>query len=185
MDIGEVNWRLFLDGDESGLVELIRIYKDGLILYLNTIVGNLTVAEELCEDTFVKLGVNRPKYSGKASFKTWLYTIARNIAVDYLRSYARKSTVPLDDCLEICDDSPTLAESYIIEEDKLAVHRTMARLKPEHRQVLWLVYFEEMSVKDSAAVIKKSVHATEMLIHRAKLALKRELEKEGFTYENV
>ena len=145
MDIGEVNWRLFLDGDESGLVELIRIYKDGLILYLNTYVANLTVAEELCEDTFVRLGVNRPRYSGKASFKTWLYTIARNIAVDHLRASARKNTVPLDECLELCDDGPSLAESYIKQEDKLTVHRTMARLKPEHRQVLWLVYFEDLS----------------------------------------
>ncbi len=185
MNNGELSYRRFLGGDESGLVEIIRDYKDGLILYLNTFVGNITVAEELCEDTFVRLGVKRPRYSAKASFKTWLYTIARNIAIDYLRRSARTKTVPIDECTEISDDESSLEESYILEERRITVHRTMARLKSEHRQVLWLVYFEEMSVRDAAAVMKKTVHAAEMLVHRAKLALKRELEKEGFIYEEL
>ena len=133
----------------------------------------------------MRLGIKRPGYNGKASFKTWLYTIARNIAVDHLRRIARNRTVSLDDCRETEDDALPLIEAVIKDEDKRTVHRTMARLKAEHRQILWLVYFEEMSVKDSATVIKKTVHATEMLVHRARLALKCELEKEGFTYENV
>ncbi|MBQ7827404.1 MAG: RNA polymerase sigma factor [Clostridia bacterium] len=181
MDSGAENYRRFLDGDNNALCEIIRDYKDGLILYLNTFVKNITVAEELCEDTFVRLGVKRPRYSGKASYKTWLYTIARNIAIDHLRRAARNRTVPIDECAELTDEECSLEESYIREEKRIAVHRTMARLKAEHRQVLWLVYFEEMSAKEAAVVMKKSVHATEMLIHRAKQALKRELEKEGVT----
>lgn len=181
MDSGAENYRRFLDGDNDALCEIIRDYKDGLILYLNTFVKNITVAEELCEDTFVRLGVKRPRYSGKASYKTWLYTIARNIAIDHLRRAARNRTVPIDECAELTDEECSLEESYIREEKRIAVHRTMARLKAEHRQVLWLVYFEEMSAKEAAVVMKKSVHATEMLIHRAKQALKRELEKEGVT----
>ncbi|MBE6708462.1 MAG: RNA polymerase sigma factor [Ruminococcaceae bacterium] len=185
MDIGELSYREYLDGDEQGLVRIIRDFRDGLILYLNSIVGNITVAEELCEDTFVRLGVKRPRYSGKAAFKTWLYTIAHNIAIDHLRKVARARTVPLDECGEIAADEAYLEGSCIREETKITVHRTMARLKAEYRQVLWLVYFEEMSVKDAAGVMKKSPHATEMLVHRAKLALKRELESEGFIYEEL
>lgn len=186
MDSGGMNYRRFLDGDNDALCEIIRDYKDGLILYLNTIVGDIVTAEELCEDTFVKLGVKRPRYSGKAKYITWLYTIARNIAIDHLRKLSRNRTVSLDDAPEITDDEHSLEESYIREEKRITVHRTIARLKPEHRQVLWLVYFEEMSAKEAAAVMKKNTHATEMLVHRAKEALKRELELEGINeYENI
>ena len=54
MDQGAENYRRFLEGDEGGFVELVRCYKDGLILYLNSIVHNLSLAEELAEDTFEK-----------------------------------------------------------------------------------------------------------------------------------
>lgn len=178
MDSGGINYRRFLNGDDDALCEIIRDYKDGLILYLNTIVGDIVIAEELCEDTFVKLGVKRPRYSGKAKYITWLYTIARNIAIDHLRKASRSRTVYIDECAEISDDKRSLEESYIREERRITVHRTMARLKPEYRQVLWLVYFEEMSAEEAAAVMKRSTHATDMLVHRAKKALKRELESE-------
>lgn len=57
MDSGTFNYRRFRDGgDENGLVEIIKEYKDGLIFYLNSIVGNIHTAEELAEDTFVLLG---------------------------------------------------------------------------------------------------------------------------------
>ena len=76
MDNGASSYRRYLDGDDSGLVELVRDYKDGLILYLNGITGNFCLAEELMEDTFFKLAAKKPKFSGKSSFKTWLYSIA-------------------------------------------------------------------------------------------------------------
>ena len=57
MDNGVSSYRLFLKVDEEGFVEIVRDYKDGLILYLNGFVKNISVAEELTEDTFVKLGI--------------------------------------------------------------------------------------------------------------------------------
>lgn len=85
MEDGASSYRRFLDGDDSGFVEIVRVYNDGLILYLNSFVGNISVADELSEDVFVKLGVKRPRYTGKSSFKTWLYAIGRNAAIDYIR----------------------------------------------------------------------------------------------------
>ena len=91
MDNGASSYRRFRDnGDESGLIEIIRDYKDGLILYLSSIVGDLNTAEDIAEDTFVVLGTKKPKDKGKSSFKTWLYTIGRNAAIDYMRKKARK-----------------------------------------------------------------------------------------------
>lgn len=176
-------YRRFLDGDENGIVEIIRDYKDGLILYLNGIVGNIHTAEELMEDTFVKLVVKKPRFSEKCSFKTWLYTIGRNAALDYLRHSAKKSDTPVDE-LEIADKE-NLELSYIREEQKIMVHRALANLKADYRQVLYLSFFEELTNTEIAAVMHKAKRQVENLLYRAKQALKIELEKEGFTYEGL
>ena len=184
MEHGTKNYRRFREtGDETGLVEVIREYKNGLMLYLNTFVGNLDTAEELAIDTFALLGTKKPADKGKGSFKTWLYTIGRNLAIDFLRQRERRHELPLEDYVEMPDEGQNLLASYIKEEQKLRLHQAMAKLKPEYRQVLWLRFFEDLSGKEAAAVMKKSVHATEMLLSRAKKELKNELEREGFTYE--
>ena len=181
MGNGASSYRRFLDGDESGLVEIIRDCKDGLILYLNGFVSNLHTAEELAEDTFVKLGVKKPRDSKRCSFKTWLYTIGRNVAIDYLRKNRKVVTEELSEFI----GGESLESEYIREEQKIIVHRAMLKLKPEYRQVLWLVYFEGMKTKDASIIMKKSVHNIEVLVYRARLALKSELEKEGFIYEEL
>ena len=173
----------FLKGDAGALEEIITEYKDGLILYLNGYVKNLDTAEELAEDTFVRLFIKKPKNKGGASFKTWLYTIGRNLAIDHLRKEKRRRTEPLDSRYDLADEQ-NLEEEFFREERRLTVHRAMNKLKAEYREALWLTYFEGLSNKETAAVLNKSVHSVEMLISRARAALKKELEKEGFIYEN-
>ena len=186
MDNGASSYRRFReDGDESGLVEIIRDYKDGLILYLNSFVGNIHTAEELAEDTFVLLGIKKPKDKGKGSFKTWLYTIGRNVAIDYLRQNSKRINVSIDDCPELVSEEQNLELSFIKEERKITVHRALGKLKSEYRQVLWLVYFENFNIKQVAAVMKKSAHNIETLVYRARKALKSQLELEGFVYEEL
>lgn len=186
MDNGAYNYRHFREqGDQNGLVEIIREYKDGLIFYLNSIVGNVHTAEELAEDTFVLLGTKKPRDKGKGSFKTWLYTIGRNIAIDNLRRNRAGCEVPDAEYAGIAADEENLEESYIREERKITVHRALGLLKPEYRQVLWLMYFEDLSAKEAALVMKKSVHSIETLVYRARKSLKLILETEGFIYEEL
>lgn len=186
MDNGASSYRRFRDdGDESGLIEIIRDYKDGLILYLNSFVGNIHTAEELAEDTFVLLGIKKPKDKGKGSFKTWLYTIGRNVAIDYLRRNSKRTEICIHNCPEAMSEEQELELSYIQKERKITVHRAIKKLKPEYRQILWLIYFEEFSNKEAASVMKKSVHSIETLVYRARKSLKSQLEMEGFVYEEL
>ena len=188
MDNGASSYRRFLDGDDSGLVEIIRDYKDGLILYLNSIMPNGTLAEELCEDTFVRLAVKKPRFGEKSTFKTFLYAIGRRVAADHLRKNRGKETVSLEALAEggfYLPAEEDVAAAYLRDETHRAVHRALGRLKDSHREVLWLVYFEELSVKEAAGVLGKSSHAAESLIHRARLSMKAELEKEGISHEDI
>ncbi len=185
MDNGASSYRRFLDGDEQGFVEVIRDYKDGLIFYLNGFVCDLHIAEDLTEDVFVKIVTKKPRFSGKSSFKTWLYAIGRNVALDYLKRRSKKNEIPLDEVCELTDEAQSLEREFLREERKIMLHRIMLKLKPEYRQVLWLVYFEDFSCKDVSVVMKRSVHSVETLVYRARQSLKSELEKEDFGYENL
>ncbi|WP_455529291.1 hypothetical protein [Ruminococcus sp.] len=69
MDSGSLLYRRYLDGDDEAMVELIRVYKDGLILYLNGITSNLSLAEELMEDTFFKLAAKNLVFREKVPSK--------------------------------------------------------------------------------------------------------------------
>lgn len=185
MDNGASSYRRFLDGEESGLSEIIRDYKDGLILYLLGYTKNIHIAEEIMEETFVKLVVKKPRFTEKYSFKTWLYTIGRNAAIDYLRRSSRNSAAHVEELADIIGDEQDLERSYIKEEQKITVHRAMNKLCENYRQVLYLSFFEEMKNAEIAAVMRKTKRQTENLIYRAKQSLKTELEKEGFTYEEL
>ena len=185
MDNGAESYRRFLQGDDKAFVEIIRDYKDGLILYLNGFVNNILTAEELTEDVFFKLVTKKPRFNEKSSFKTWLYTIGRNTAVDYLRRNSKQKEVSAEEIRETEDERLSIEQSYIKQERLLLIHRTLEKLKPEYKQVLWLVYFEDFSQKETAKIMKKSVHSIETLVYRARLALKAELEKGGFIYEDI
>lgn len=184
MDQATQCYQRFLAGDESGLVQLIRDHRDGLMLYLNGFVSDLSVAEELTEDTFLKLVLKKPRFSARSSFKTWLYTIGRNLALDYLRRN-RKSTVCMDDCPEISDEEYDLEQRYIQQEKQIILHHAMKKLKPEYRQVLWLVYFEGFRCAEVGKIMGKSEATTQTLVSRARQALKRNLLEEEFDYENL
>ena len=182
MDNGASSYRRFLDGDDNGITEIVENYKDGLILYLNGYVNNIFVAEELTEDTFFRLIIKKPKYSGKSTFKSWLYAIGRNVAVDYIRHNSKILNVPIDDVENYLIEEQNLEQSYIKEENMLIVNKALNELIPEYRNVLWLTYFEEFSNKETAIILKKTERQIKNLLYRARKALKSKLEKEGFEY---
>ncbi|WP_028518961.1 RNA polymerase sigma factor [Ruminococcus flavefaciens] len=182
MDNGESSYRRFLAGDNEGLHEIICAYRAGLILYLNSFVQDIHTAEELTEDTFFELMKKRPKFSGKSSFKTWLYAIGRNITAKYLRKHKKLSVVPLEEQDNFSDEE-NIEGDYIKNEQKRVVHKAMHRLKLEYRQILYLSYFEGFSNSEAAVIMKKSSNQIKALLYNAKKALRSELERSGFEYE--
>ena len=185
MDNGASSYRRFIFGDDDSFIDIIREYKDPLILYLNTFTNNISVAEDLAEDTFVKLVIKKPRFAGKSSFKTWLYAIGRNVAIDYLKKEGKIKKLPLEDLLELKNEDADLERELLKEEAGRKLHMELKRLPIEYRQVLWLRYFDGLTNKEISEVMKKSIHNVETLIYRAKNALKKQLEKEKFVYEDL
>ncbi|NLT08887.1 MAG: RNA polymerase sigma factor [Ruminococcus sp.] len=178
MDNGASSYHRFLSGDKSGLEEIIRFYSDSLTLYICTLVGNIDDAKEIMTETFVELYVKKPKYSGKSTFKTWLYSIARHTAYDFLKSkskYQYLSDEELNSLPSRCD----LEKELEYEAEKKELYKAIDKLKPEYRQVIYLIYIEGFDNSETAEIMKKSKKQTSELLYRAKQSLRKILEKEG------
>lgn len=183
MDNGASSYLRFLDGDDEAFVSIIRDYKDGLILYLNSFTHNICMAEELMEDTFVKIVTKKPVFHYGSSFKTWLYAIAGNVARDWMRKNRRKNIRSIEDMPGDLVSEDDLEWQYLREETRVTIHKALRRMNPTYAQVLYLVFFEEFTNEQAGQVMRKSKRQIENLVYRAKQSLKSELVKEGFTYE--
>ena len=173
----------YLDGDSTALSELICEYKSGLTMYLNSYVHDLELADELCCETFVRLAFKKPKFRGTSTFKSFLYGIGKNVTLAYLRKNKRHAAEPLDEAAAIPDPTD-LEKEYLTKERDRQLYAAIGALKAEYAQALWLMYFEGLSVGKIAVVMQRSQPAVRVLLHRARHALKAELEKEGFIYED-
>lgn len=107
------------------------------------------------------------------------------MAVDYIRHNSRLLSAPIEDFENYLCAEQSLEQSYIREERKIIVHKALSKLKPDYRNVLWLVFFEDFSNKEAAAVLRKNDRQIKNLLYRAKQSLKSILEEEGFVYEEL
>jgi len=184
MDNGASSYSRYLGGDDSALGDIVREYKDGLTIYLNSFTNNIHDAEEIMEETFFRIAYKKPKYSGKSSFKTWLYSIGRNLAIDYLRRMKKKGDTNLDECSEL-SSGLDIEENYIKEEQKLMIHRALRKLRSQYSQAICLTYIEGFSNSEAASIMHKSSRQMTNLLYQAKKALREELEKEGIKYAGM
>jgi RNA polymerase sigma-70 factor (ECF subfamily) len=177
MDKGSEAYQRFLDGDEQALEQIVMDYRDGLIIYLYSLVQDWHLAEELTEDTFVRLFTKKPKDRKKSTFKTWLYTIGRNLAISHYRKVKHQAVRPVEQ--ELCDrEGQSPEEELIREEEKRNLYRAIGNLKTSHRQVLYLVYLEGMDCREASRIMGKTHHGTQVLLSRAREALKNILKNE-------
>jgi RNA polymerase sigma-70 factor (ECF subfamily) len=189
MDSGASSYNRFLQGDKSSFNDLVELYSKNLMLFINGIVKDISVSEDLMEDTFLELLINKKQFKEDYKFKTWLFKIARNKAIDYLRKNSKKSKKSLDDMendnsnLKNLSTSENIEENLIKNERHRELHSAMGELNADYRQVLYLIYFENMSYNQVAKVLKKTNKQIDNIGFRAKKALKNILERKGFRYE--
>ena len=181
MDKGYESYRKFLAGDKKGLVEIMELYSDSLVAFINGFVHNESTAEDLMQDTYLELIIKENSFKGESQFKTWLFRIARNKAIDHIRKHRR--IIPVDDSFVFLPDFQSVEKSTEDSERRKAVFSAMSAIKPLYAQVLYLSFYEDMSNAEIASILGKSKRQVEMLIYRAKDSLKKALEKEGFDCE--
>lgn len=172
----------YLHGDEDALTDLVKNCSDALIRFAYCYVQNSAAAEEIMEDAIVSLIMKRKRFDNEASFRSYLFKIAKNQAIDHLRKW--RNTVALED-----------VQNTLLTEDLETGHSRRARnalvyvqiqsLPEQYRQILHLTYFEEFSLVQISKIMGKSMKQVYNLHSRAKEALKQRLLKEGLTYEEL
>ena len=173
MENCESSYRRFLAGDEAAFDEILDACKDSLIFFLCRYVKSVAIAEEIAADTFALLIVKPDRYDFSVSLKTWLFTVGRNRALDYLRRQNLRRILPLEEAIELPGSDEDDPEALFLQKERdIALHRAMDRLKPEYQTALHLVYFENLSYEETGRVLKKSRKQIENLVYRGKNALR-------------
>ncbi len=175
----ETDYNEFLAGNNEGFERLVIRYKDGLIYYLNRIIKNITIAEDLAQDAFVEVYVHKERFvPGKASFKTYLYTIGHHKAVDHVRKSGREVLTDFSAEEETNHPGTDSPEAEMLrQEGKDELYQALDSLKEEYQRILVLTELEGMKLKDAARVMEKTEVQAKVLAHRARKALLLQLQK--------
>jgi RNA polymerase sigma-70 factor, ECF subfamily len=152
--------------------ELVNRYHVGLIIHCEQLVGDRDEAEDIAQEAFVKAYQQLQKYDPtKARFSTWLYRIATNEAIDYLRSRKRRIDV---DAIELVAEATM--PTYIEDDERSAVRQAVSALMPpEQRRVIEAYYWEGKSYQEIADEMSAPLNTIRTWIRRAKLQLREKL----------
>lgn len=175
MDRGLEVYQRFLNGDEKALDELIAMYRNSLTAFICGFVKDNDIAENIMIDVFVEL-IRHKGFKGKSSLKTYLFAIGRNKALRHLKSN-RRDFISLDDVENYISSDELFTEKLIEKERREMVHEAMNKLNPIYREVIYLLYFEEMSYKEISLVLRKNSKQVANIAYRAKQSLRFHIEE--------
>jgi RNA polymerase sigma-70 factor (ECF subfamily) len=174
----------FLNGSIEAFETLVITYKDPLIYFISRYTGNdLASAEDIAQDVFAFIYVYKEKYNFKFSFKTYLFTLGKNKAIDFLRKQSKLQLEPYDTLETINIQHPTLEQQFLKNEENQILIDNFKKLKADYQRPLYLYVFEGLSYKEIAKVLGKSLPQVKILIYRARNVLKTLMEEEGIHYE--
>ena len=164
---------------ETIVDELMTDYGQDILQLVMQYVHNLTVAEDLTQEIFVKCYKALPTFHFNSSMKTWLWRIAINHTKDYLKSWYAKNVEATEEDLFAQVKSGDCVEQQVIQQqqdDELA--RAVFALPVKYREVIYLCYYEEQSMKEMADVLQLNESTVKTRLRKAKQLLKKRLECE-------
>jgi RNA polymerase sigma-70 factor (ECF subfamily) len=159
--------------DANLLDELIAQYEHRLMRYLTAMTARLDLAEDIFQDTWIRVLERGHQYDDRGSFDSWLFTIARNRALDYLR---RRSMLSLDGLMQPEDGSapfdlmaggPSPLQQIGTLERSAAMDDALAKLNPIHREVLVLHFYEDLTMREIAEVTGIRMPTVKSRLYRA------------------
>jgi RNA polymerase sigma-70 factor, ECF subfamily len=170
------------DFHKDDLLERIMIEHGNDVLYLAfSYVKDRTIAEDIAQEVFISAYTNLDRFQWESSVKTWLYRITVNKCKDYLKSWNYRSTI-LSNVFELAigAQKEKETEKILIEKDeKSHLANLIFSLPLKYREVIFLFYFEEMSLNEITQTLNINVNTLKSRLSRAKQLLKKELEKGG------
>ncbi len=164
-----------IKGDQKAYTELLDRYRDAIYFMLLKMVNNASDAEDLTIEAFGKAFKNIDQYAPNYAFSTWLFKIATNNCIDFIRK-KKANTISLDQSDDDEDKAPQDIHAHVldpeeslIKEQKLTMLRSIvSKLKPRYRKLIELRYFEELSYEEISAELELPIGTVKAQLFRAR-----------------
>lgn len=171
------------DDKQQVITEWYSQYSHSIYSYILLMTQEQELAEDLTQETFVKAYKFYNSFKGDSSSKTWLFSIARNTTVDYVRK--RKPVSYLKELFNLKTDKHPLPDEVVeIKETSRELYDALSQLKKSYRDVIILRKLKEFSTKETAKILQCSESKVKTTLSRAIPALEKQLLKEGYLHEN-
>jgi RNA polymerase sigma-70 factor (ECF subfamily) len=164
--------------DPELLDQLIVQYQHRLLRYLLYLTGNRETAEDVFQETWMRVLKRGDQFNGKSRFDTWLFTIARNLVIDVRRKRTMSSLEAMREtgedgrAFDVPAEGPSPFEQYLTSENGQRVAEALLTLEPLHREVLVLRFHEEMSLEEIAQVTHAPLSTVKSRLYRGLSALR-------------
>jgi len=171
----------YLQGEEQAFSVIVSRYTQPMYNFIARVCGDREEAHDLTQEVFVKVWKNIRSFDVHRNFKTWMYRIARNTAIDWLR---KRKHVQFSDLISgehesfeetLPSTEPLPGEVFARTELKEELERALSKTHPEYRMILLLHLIEQMTFEEMADVLNKPMNTVKSQYRRALLTLRREL----------
>lgn len=159
--------------------DIFQTYREPIHRYLLGMTQNPTEAEDLAQETFIRVYNNLPGFRGDASLSTWLYRIARNAFIDHTRRSSTKqsgATLPLEKANLVSASAPTPEEMTSRSEMSNCVRNVIRRLPENYRTALILHDLRNLKNREIAEILDCSLDTVKVRLHRARRKLQAALD---------
>jgi RNA polymerase sigma-70 factor (ECF subfamily) len=167
----------YLKGDEKALEVLVGKYIKPIYSYVYRNVGDQALAEDATQEIFIKVWKNIKKFDLKKNFKPWLFQIAKNTSIDYLR---KRKTIPFSKFEDerghnVLLENIIAAPMNLIESlsDKRVLAAALQRLDKKEQQIIYFRYNDGLSFQEIADIFKESINTIKSRYRRALLNMKK------------
>jgi len=176
----------FQKGDKDAFNQIVMRYKDKLTNFIYRYTYDIDGAEDLAQDTLLKVYINKDSYREIAKFSTWFYTIASNLAKTELRKNKRRQTLPFS--AVGADDREFIASAPIdqhedeqsgIRNDNKIIHESLKELDEEFRNIIIFRDIQELSYDEISKIIQIPLGTVKSRINRGRLKLKEIIKNKG------
>ncbi len=164
--------RLVVAGDNRAFDYLFDRYRESIRRLFIQRTGNTEDADDLLQETFIKVYIKIHRYNAAYTFGQWIYTIARNTFIDFCRK--RQEDMPIDERFTVpVSTAPTPEERVISEQQRAQIEHYLDLLPPNYRRLIEQRFFDEYSYEEIAQRLQLPLGTVKTQIHRARAQLCR------------
>ncbi|WP_214481961.1 RNA polymerase sigma factor [Bacillus sp. SM2101] len=165
------------------ILQLYDLYSSRIMKFIFVLTKDYYTAEDLTQDTFIKVNNSYYQLKSKEKVEPWLFQIAHNLTMDYIRRKKFNVLEHIVPTLQNKESSPSIDKLIIINENVRELYDAIGKLKPTYREIIILRKIEELSIKETSEILGWSESKVTTTLSRAMKLLHKQLAEGGYIYE--